>query len=95
MQIAPDFKLRTVAGETIIVQQGAEGTDLTRIISLNASACLLYQQLAGQDFSTEDAARLLSETYGIDKVRAAHDAAAWIAALKECRIIIDTPFAGD
>lgn len=42
MKINPNFKLREMAGETIIVNQGHTGADLTRIISLNKSARLLY-----------------------------------------------------
>ena len=33
MKLNPHFKLRSIAGETIIVNQGVPDTDLTRIIS--------------------------------------------------------------
>lgn len=49
MKINPNFKLREMAGETIIVNQGHTGADLTRIISLNKSARLLYERLADKD----------------------------------------------
>ena len=87
MRINPDFKLREMAGETIIVNQGHAGTDLTRIISLNKSACRLYEQLADKDFTQEDAATVLTDTYGIDRQQALKDAAAWIEALKKCKVI--------
>ena len=51
MKINPNFKLREMAGETIIVNQGHTGADLTRIISLNKSARLLYERLADKDLS--------------------------------------------
>lgn len=38
MKINSNFKLRHIAGETIIINQGTPDADLTRIISLNASA---------------------------------------------------------
>lgn len=41
MRINTKFKLRDIAGETIIVNQGTPEADLTRIISLNTSARLL------------------------------------------------------
>ena len=44
MRINPNYKLREIAGETIIVNQGKTGIDMTRIISLNSSAKVLYQQ---------------------------------------------------
>lgn len=41
MRINTKFKLRDIAGETIIVNQGTPEADLTRIISLNTSARII------------------------------------------------------
>lgn len=87
MKINPNFKLREMAGETIIVNQGHTGADLTRIISLNKSARRLYERLADKDFTTEDAAKVLTDTYGIDGQQALKDATAWMEALKKCKVI--------
>ena len=87
MKIYPNFKLREMAGDTIIVNQGHTGADLTRIISLNKSARLLYERLADKDFTTEDAAKILTDTYGIDGQQALKDATAWMEALKKCKVI--------
>ena len=87
MKIKQEYKLREVAGETIIVNQGTVGVDMTRIISLNSSAKLLYQQLVGKDFTLEDAAQVLIDTYGIDQERAMEDAAKWMDALSNCKIL--------
>ncbi len=87
MRINPNFKLREMAGETIIVNQGHAGADLTRIISLNASARLLYERLADRDFTLEEAAKVLTDTYGIGKEQAMKDAAAWAEALKKGMVI--------
>ena len=74
MKINSNYKLREVAGETIVVNQGTAGTDMTRIISLNASAKLLYESLAEKEFTTEDAADVLTATYGISREQALKDA---------------------
>jgi hypothetical protein len=87
MRINSNYKLREIAGETIIVNHGKEGVDMTRIISLNKSAKLLYEQLAGKEFSLEEAAQVLMDTYGIDSDLALNDAGKWIDALKECKVI--------
>lgn len=87
MKINSSYKLREIADETIIVNQGKEGVDMTRIISLNKSAKLLYEQLAGKEFSLEEAAQVLMDTYGIDNELALNDAGKWIDALKECKVI--------
>ena len=87
MKINSNFKTREVAGETIVVNQGKADVDMTRIISLNASAKLLYETLAGKEFILEDAANVLSETYGISTEVALKDAQVWVEALQKCGII--------
>ena len=76
MKINPNYKLREIAGETIVVNQGTAGMDMTRIISLNVSARLLYESLAEKEFTTEDAAHILTATYGIGHEQVFFDQAA-------------------
>ena len=87
MKINSNYKIREVAGETIVVNQGKSAVDMTRIISLNASAQLLYETLAGKEFSLEDAAQILIQTYGISNEVALKDAQVWVDALQKCVII--------
>ena len=87
MRINSNYKLRSIAGETIVVNQGKTGTDMTRIISLNASAKLLYEQLVGKEFALEDAAKVLVDTYSIGKEQALADAEKWVEALRKCGVI--------
>ena len=83
MKIKSNYKLREIAGETIVVNQGTANVNMTRILSLNASAKLLYKQLSGREFMAEDAARVLSDTYGIGEEEALLDARKWMDALIE------------
>lgn len=87
MKINPNYKLREIAGETIVVNQGTMGVNMTRIISLNASARLLYERLADKEFAVADAANVLMDTYGIGEEQALHDAAKWVESLTQCGII--------
>jgi hypothetical protein len=87
MRINPNYKIREIAGERIVVNQGTAHVNMTRIISLNESACLLYQALAEQDFTAEDAAKVLVDTYGIGEERAWKDAEKWVESLKQCGVI--------
>lgn len=87
MKINPIYKLRSIAGETIVVNQGTAEVNMTRIISLNASARLLYESLANKDFTLEDVAQILSDTYGIPAEVAKKDAQVWVEALQKCGII--------
>ena len=87
MKINSNYKIREVAGEIIVVNQGTANVNMTRIIALNASARLLYESLADKDFTLEDAADILSETYGIPAEVALKDAQVWVDALQKCGII--------
>ena len=87
MKINHNYKLREIAGETIVVNQGTTNVNMTRIISLNASARLLYQRLVEQEFTVEDAAKVLMDTYGIGNERALADAEKWVESLKQCGVI--------
>ena len=87
MKINSNYKLRSIAGETIVVNQGTTGADMTRIISLNTSAKLLYEQLLGKEFTLEDAAKVLVDTYGIGSEQALADAEKWTDALRKCGVI--------
>ena len=88
MRIKQNYKLHEIAGETIVVNQGTAHVNMTRIISLNTSARLLYQALVGQDFTVEDVAKVLTDTYGIDNERALRDADKWVESLKQCGVIV-------
>lgn len=87
MKINENYKIRRIAGENIIVNQGTANVDMTRIIQLNETACRLYRELAEREFTTEDAARVLVEAYGIDGEQALADAGKWVEALKDCGVI--------
>ena len=89
MKISPNYKLREIAGETIVVNQGMTEANLTRIISLNASAKLMWEKLVGKEFTLDEAANVLTDTYGIDKEQAVKDAAVWVEALKKCNVLED------
>ena len=83
------YKVRQVAGENLIVGQGRLNADMTKVISLNDTAVLLWKELAGKDFTCEDAADILVATYGIEKERAMTDAGKWIEKLQSCDILED------
>lgn len=87
MRINSNYKIREIAGETIVVNQGTANVNMTRIISLNKSAHLLYQAMAEKDFTIEDAAKVLVDTYGISNERALKDAETWVESLKQCGVI--------
>lgn len=89
MRLDSRYKLREVAGETVIVRQGRDGTDMTRIISLNRTARLLFERLSDMDFTVDDAAAVLTEAYGIDGAVARKDALKWTDDMRSCGLLKD------
>lgn len=87
MRIKSKYKVRQVAGENLIVEQGRLNADMTKVISLNESAVLLWKGLEGKEFTCEDAADVLVAAYGIEKERAVVDAGKWIEKMNECGIL--------
>jgi len=87
MKLKKEYKVRSMAGENVVIMQGAMGSDMTRIISLNNSSLLLWNALQDKEFEVADVANILVENYGIDLVTAEHDAKAWVEKLQECNLI--------
>ena len=87
MKIKSMYKVRQVAGENLVVGQGRLNADMTKVISLNDTAALLWKELAGKDFTCEDAANVLVSTYEIEKEQAIADATKWIEKMQDCGII--------
>ena len=89
MKLNSNFKLRHIAGETIIINQGTPDVDFIRIISLNSSARFLWNKFCGKEFSVDEVGCFLAKTYHIPVQQARQDAMAWVSSLKKCNVIID------
>ena len=87
MKIKAEYKVRSMAGENVVIMQGTAGSDMTRIISLNASSLLLWNELQGREFEVADVANILVDNYNIDRDTAERDAQKWIEKLQECGLI--------
>ena len=68
------FNLRNVCGERIIVAEGRENIDFSKIISMNESSEFLWNAVDGKDFTTDDLVRLLTDEYEVDEATAQQDA---------------------
>ncbi|MDE6347355.1 MAG: PqqD family protein [Bacteroides sp.] len=87
MKIKEIYKVREIAGENLVVEQGKVQSDMTKVISLNGTALLLWNTLKGNDFTIDDAAEVLVKQYDIDRERAMADATKWVEALVKCGVI--------
>ena len=84
MKIIEGFKMRTIAGESVVIGEGMAQINFNKLISLNQSAALLWQSVEGKEFTVEDLCNTLLENYEITRDVAMKDseaiARAWIEA---------------
>lgn len=88
MKVKTGFNLRTICGEHIIVAEGLENIDFSKVISMNESAAYLWEKVADlDDFSADDLARFLLDEYEVDAETALNDAKNIIDNWKNAEII--------
>lgn len=83
MKINPIYKVRKVAGENIILLQGKNSGDMTRVVAFNDSALLMWDNLQGKDFTIDDVVKVLLDNYDVEESVARADAENWVATLNE------------
>lgn len=88
MKIKKDFTLRTVMGQNIVLAEGNNADSYGKIITLNSSAAMLWNELKGKTFEVGDAADLLVGKYGIDRAQALADAT-YILDLMASKSLLD------
>lgn len=74
MKTKKGFVLRNVCGENIIVAEGKENIDFTKIISMNETAAYLWKNVEGKDFDSDTLMSLLINEYEVDDATANKDA---------------------
>lgn len=88
MKINDKMKIRDMMGEHIIIMQGADAVDMTRVVALNDTALFLYNNLSGRDFELDDAVRLLTDHYAVADDVALRDAERLLADMKKNNIVV-------
>lgn len=88
MKIKPNFILREVAGQIVVVPIGKEALNLNGIITLNTSGKHLWEWLQ-EDQSVESLTYKLMEIYDVCYKEARKDVEAFIDILKERHILED------
>ena len=58
MRTKKGFELRELCGEQVIVGQGVENIDFSKIISMNSSAALLWKNVVDKEFTADDLAKI-------------------------------------
>lgn len=74
MKTKKGFVLRNVCGENIIIAEGKENIDFTKIISMNETAAYLWKNVEGKEFDSDTLMSLLINEYEVDDATANKDA---------------------
>ena len=89
MKTRKGYTLRSLGKEFILVADGFEAIDFSRMISMNESAAFLWEQVEDKDFDAEMLTNLLTENYDIDRETAQNDVAAMLKSWSAAGIIIE------
>ncbi|MCR5679708.1 MAG: PqqD family protein [Prevotella sp.] len=74
MKTKKGFSIRNVCGENIVVAEGIENIDFSRVISMNESAAYLWTKVSGTEFTVDTMVQLLLQEYEVDEATARKDA---------------------
>lgn len=82
------FHLRNVCGENILVADGIENIDFSKLISMNESAAYLWEKTQDIDFNADTLTQMLLEEYEVDEKTAQADAQTVIQQWLDAGIIL-------
>ncbi len=83
MKIKTGFEMRDVCGEKVIIAQGIENLDFSKMINLNESAAFLWASVQGREFTVATLTELLCGEYDVERATAERDATALLEEWKK------------
>jgi hypothetical protein len=89
MKLKQNYKVRKIAGESVIVRMGTQNVKMTTIISLNPTSEWLWEQLQGVEFDAQKVADLLTAEYEVSREVALIDAEKWIDMLHKADLVVE------
>ena len=88
MRLKKGFVLREVCGEKVIVGEGAETVNFGKLISLNDTAAVLWKKAEELgNFTVDELADALTETYEVDREQALCDVQKLIEGWQEAGLV--------
>lgn len=86
MKLKSNLMLRKIGAQYIVLAD-RENIDVTKVISLNATAAFLWKEAEGKEFTVPQLVEALCASYDVDSVRATTDIEKTIAIWKENGLI--------
>ena len=89
MKTSKGYTLRSLGQEFILVAEGLEAVDFSRMISMNESAAFLWKAVEDKEFDADTLINLLMEEYGISREVAEKDVTPLLQIWKNAAVITD------
>ena len=78
------FQVRDIAGEKVIVASGLENIDFSKMVSLNETACFIWELIEpGEEIDVDKLTTAVMNEYEIDSASARKDIEELLEAWKE------------
>ena len=87
MKTRKGYTLRSLGKEFILVADGFEAVDFSRMISMNESAAFRWKEVEDKDFDADMLTNLLMDNYDIDRETAQNDVATMLKSWSDAGII--------
>ena len=87
MRLLEGFVLRSIGNDHIVTAEGLDRVDFSKVISLNATAAYLWEQVQDRDFTPEDLVALLTARYDVDARQARADIDKLLAFWRDAGLI--------
>ena len=87
MKLLDGLVLRPLCGEHIVTGEGLSRVDFSKVISLNATAAYLWEQIQDKDFTADDLVALLTARYDVGEEQARADVDKLLASWRDAGLI--------
>ena len=88
MRIKDGFELREICGENVVLSQGMENIDFSKIISLNETAAFLWKEAVGKEFDEQLLTEALLAAYDVDADMARKDVEHVLLTWREIGLLV-------
>jgi hypothetical protein len=89
MRTKKGYTLRPLGTEYILVAEGLEVADASRMISMNSTAAFLWMEVEGKEFDAQTLVDLLIDNWDISRETAAKDVDVLLASWKKADVVED------
>ena len=87
MRLIEGLVLRPLGRDYIVTGEGIARVDFSKVVSMNATAAYLWEQIQGREFSPEDMVSLLTARYDVDPAQARADVDKLLVSWREAGLI--------